>query len=467
MAAQADGATPTLVPPASPVPVTLPRGLALFLLPLALAGAAGLGAGLAPHPALVAVAAVGSAGALVLRVERAALAVITSAVFEDYLDLVSPWATEWLAALLVVAWLVRRAEGPPHDHRLRIAAVPSVLLLLAVGLAFAVHPHGAPGLEVCASYAGLVVVMLVLADCLCGPLAPRRAARAYVLSCVAASVCGIATAVVSDRHQVVGPVGSPDTFAFFLVAAVPLVGTVRARAAHPVWWVWASFATMMVAGLGTQSRAAFAALVAMIVVAVVTGLLALRYAGALLALVTSGVALVVAVLPLPIGEALTDPQSYADTNLAQRNDVRRVAADMTRASPVVGLGPAAFSLLDQDYREADAEPSDRALDTAYSSALEASAELGLLGLVTLYAVWLVPAAAARRRWLRDRSRITAATLLALDGLVTASVVESQQLALPLWFVAALALALGRPARSRLPVLAAGPDSRSSGQVVPR
>ena len=71
--------------------------------------------------------------------------------------------------------------------------------------------------------------MLVLADVLCGPLAPRRAARLYVLACVAASVCGIVTAILADSHRVAGPVESSDTLAFFLIAAVPLVGTVRTR----------------------------------------------------------------------------------------------------------------------------------------------------------------------------------------------------------------------------------------------
>jgi O-antigen ligase len=140
---------------------------------------------------------------------------------------------------------------------------------------------------------------------------------------------------------------------------------------------------------------------------------------------------------------------------------------MTKASPVVGLGPAAYSLFHQDYSDGDADPEESGIDTAYSTVLEASAELGGLGLLALYAAWLLPVVAARRRWQRDRSRLTAATLLALDGLLTASVLESEQYVLPLWFLAALALALGRPARPRVPVFGDGPHNRSSGQVMPR
>ena len=66
----------------------------------------------------------------------------------------------------------------------------------------------------------------------------------------------------------------------------------------------------------------------------------------------------------------------------------------------------------------------------------------------VYAVWLVPAATARRRWLRDRSQLVASVLLAFDGLLVASVLESEQWVLPLWFLAAMAVALGGPAPVR-------------------
>jgi putative inorganic carbon (hco3(-)) transporter len=444
-----------------PAPVTRPRGRVAFLL-LPVAAALGLGAGAWPGTTLVVVAAAGSAVVLVGRVEWAALAVVCGSVFEAYLSLVSPWATEWLAAVLLVAWAVRRAQGPLHSRRLAPVVLPVLALAAAVVVSFLVHPHGRAGLEVCAKYAELVLVMLVLADVMCGPLRPRRAARWYVLACVAASVCGIVTALVDDRHQVVGPVTNADTLAFFLVAAVPLVGTVRSEARQPVWWVWACFATLMLAGIGTQSRPAFVALVAMVLVAVLTGVLALRYAGALIAVVTTGVALVIAVLPLPFGQAITDPQRLSDTNISQRNDFRIAAFEMTRHSPLVGLGPAAFPLFHQDHHRVDAKERD--LDTAYSTALEASAELGLVGLAALYAVWLVPAVAARRRWLRDRSRFVGGVLLAIDGLLIASLLESEQRVLPMWFLAAMAVALSGPARVRPPLFAASSDRRSSGQV---
>ena len=134
---------------------------------------------------------------------------------------------------------------------------------------------------------------------------------------------------------------------------------------------------------------------------------------------------------------------------------------------MVGLGPGAFPLFHQDYRDHDDHFRAPDLDTAYSTVLETSAELGLLGVLALYAVWMVPAAAARRRWLRDRSRLAAGVLLALDGLLTASVLESEPYVLPLWLMAAMALALSRPRRVRRPIFAGGTDDSSSGQVMAR
>jgi putative inorganic carbon (hco3(-)) transporter len=450
--------------PAGRVPATRPRGRLAFVLPVPLAAAAGVAAGAAPGPTLVAACAVVSAVVLVRRVEWAALAVVCASVFEGYLGAISPWATEWLTAVLLVAWAVRRAHGPLHHHRLTGVVVPVLALAAVLGLAWLGHPHGRAGLAVGLTYVELGLVMIVLADVLCGPLQPRRAARWYVLACVAASVCGIVTALVDDRHRVAGPVTNADTFAFFLVAAIPLVGTVRSSREQPVWWTWACLAALMVAAVGTQSRPAFVALVGMVLIAVLTGVLALRYAGALVAVLTTGVALVIAVLPLPIGQAFTDPQRLSDTTITQRNDFRLAAIEMTRDSPFLGQGPAAYPLFHQDFHQIAAEERD--LDTAYSTALEASAELGLAGLIVLYAVWIVPAAGARRRWLRDRSRLVAGTLLAIDGLLIASLLVSAQQVLPLWFLAAMAFALGRPRPVRPPIFAPALHERPSGQPMP-
>ena len=168
-------------------PVTRPRGRLHFVLPLLLAAGVGVTAGASPHTALIVTAAVVSAVVLTVRLEWAALAVICTAVFEDYLDLLSPWAHEWLVLLLVIAWAVRRAQGPLHEHRLLTTTVPAAVFAAVLVLSTALHPNGYTGAVVVGRYAELLVVLLVLADTLAGPLAPHRAARFYVWSCVAAA----------------------------------------------------------------------------------------------------------------------------------------------------------------------------------------------------------------------------------------------------------------------------------------
>lgn len=448
-------------------PVTRPAGRAAFAWPLVPALPAGVAAGVDPATALVVVAAAVSGLVLVWRVDRAALALLVGVVFQDYLARISPHALVWLVAVLLVAWVVRRAQGRLHPHRLRLVALPGLALAAVAVVSYAAHPLGLPGLWVLVAYVLLVAVTLVLADCLCGPLPPRRAARVYVLACVAAAVCGLLTAVLSDRHRVVGPVANADAFAFLLVAAAPLVGTVRSRPDQPVWWVWGSFATLTVAGVGTQSRSALLALLGMVLVAVATRLLSPRYAGALLGVVATLAALVVTTLPLPVGQALSDPQRYADASLAQRQDARAAALAMTEAAPLLGMGPAAYPLLHRDYLDADDDAAPVDVDTAYSTLLETSAELGVLGGLALYATWLLPAVGLVRRWREHRSPLRGGVLLALVGLLTASVGEARAVALPLWFLAALSIGLGRPHLVRTPLPGPPPERSPSGQVALR
>jgi O-antigen ligase len=453
-----------VAPHLGPVPLTRPRGRPEFVLPLLLAAVAGLGAGASPHTALVVTAAVVTALVLTVHLEWAAMAVIGTAVFEDYLDLLSPWAWEWLVLLLVVAWAVRRAHGPLHERRrLLTTTFPAGVFALLLLLSAALHPNGYAGGVAVGRYVELLVVLLVLADTLSGPLAPRRAAQCYVGSCVLAAVCGIITATLSESHRVVGPLALADDLAFSLLAAVALLGTIRRRTSQPTWWVWAATAVLLLALVGTRSRATILALLVMLVISVATRMISLRYAGAMLVLVATVIAFVLAVLPHPIGDAISDPQRYAETKIQERNDVRQAAFAMTRDHPVLGVGPGSFALYNQDYRDEGEKPTDLDVDVAYSSVLEVSAELGTLGVLALLAVFVAPGAALRRRWSEDRSGLAAVTLLALGGLLVASLLESEQYRLPLWFIAAMAAAIGHEARPRPALFGPG----SSGQVPTR
>jgi putative inorganic carbon (hco3(-)) transporter len=290
-----------------------------------------------------------------------------------------------------------------------------------------------------------------------GPLRPERVARTYVLACTAAAVCGIATAVLTAEHRVAGPVERPGDLAFFLVVALPLVGTVRRPHDQPMWsrgqsaektrgpsWpVHLSVAVLAVGLLGTGSLGGYAGAGVVLVLAAATRLLGTGLTAALLGLAALGMALVVTVLPRPVGDALADPQRYAEATLSQRADLWQSAADMTAASPVLGLGPGAFALW---YDGPGLDDSAASSGSAHSTPLEAAADLGLLGAVALYLAWTWPAVAALRR--RRRSTFATALVVAAEGGLAVSLFESEQHRLPLWLLAATLLAVAAAGRAR-------------------
>ena len=243
----------------------------------------------------------------------------------------------------------------------------------------------------------------------------------------------------------VGPVANVDTLAFFLVAALPLVGTVRTRLEQPVWRVWACFAVLLVAGVGTQSRAALVAVVGMIVVAVLTG-----HAGAALRRGAAGRGhdrrgarhrrAAAAHRPGPHRPAALLRHQHRP---AQRRAARGVRDDQgqprgrarVRARSRCSTRTTATTATTTES-ETSTPPTAPSSRPRPSSACSVSWRCTRCG-------WC-PA-----RPPDDAGSATApawppASLLALVGLLIASLLESEQYVLPLWFMAAMALALGRP-----------------------
>jgi putative inorganic carbon (hco3(-)) transporter len=427
-----------------PLPLTRSRGRLAVLLPLPFAVALGLAAGLAPRLTLVVLVLGVASAVLLVRLEWAALAVIGTSVFADYVDRLAPHPTEWLVLLLLLAWVVRRAAQPRRPApRAPALLVPAGLLAAVLVGSLALNGAGPADLETAGRYAATLVAAVVLADCLTGPLAPRTAAAAYVLTCSAAALCALVTAVVTDDHRVAGPLADPDQLALYLVVALPMVGAVRRLprqrgwATHErgpsgwdAWPAWACGVVLVVALLGTESLAGYLALGVVLLAASANGLLSTRYTAAALGLVATGIALVFAVLPRPVGDALAEPEAHG--GLEQQLDGWAAAARSTAESPLLGHGPGAFA------RHHDT-PAD-------STPLEVAADLGVLGAAALYAAVLVPALPRPGRVRRRRRGLRAAVPVALAGAVTASLLVGAQLLLPLWLLAAFSVALRAPTR---------------------
>ncbi|GGO78747.1 O-antigen polymerase [Nocardioides deserti] len=437
-------------------PVTRPRATSAVIVPLLLAALGGLALGYAPALTVPGLAALVVGTALLVRLEWAALAVVTTAVFEDYLALVDPRATKLLAVVLVASWLVRRSRGPLRGptHPLagarshgRTAVLGATLVLVVVLLAStALHANGSTGAAVLARWAGFVVVLLVLVDAMRGPLAPRTVARCYVLACAAAAVCGLVTYLVGADRRVGGPIGDPNDLAFFLLAAVPLGVALRAGARRP--WVYdVAVVVVLAALLGTLSRGALLGLVVAVLVALVVGLVTWRAVVVLGMVGLTTVALALSVFPQLVGTSIEQKGSVADQNVSERLDLWESAGRMTLDAPVLGHGPGAYSLEHREYLDRLPDDVDHDLDVAHNTYLETSAELGLLGLAAWLGLLVAGYLAARSGWRARGDRLAGAVGVALAGTAVAAVFVTEQYFLPLWLLCALGASL---ARERLP-----------------
>jgi len=441
------------------------RASAAIVAVAALAAAAGLGvaAGVAPVLTAAAVAAMVSAVVLLPRLEWAALALVCAAVFADWLALLSAHATAWLTALLLLAWAVRRAAGPIHARCPAWVLLPSGVLTAVLALTAAAQWQGVGSLRTTASYAVPLAVFVVLVDCLCGPLAPRRAARAYVVSCVLAAVAALAAAALTPTHRLSGPLDRPDELALFLLAAVPLAPTLARRPTlTPRTWapsrrrevvlVSAVVTVLVAALLGTRSRAALIALLVVVGVAVVTRTLSLPQGGAFAAVVGAGAVFVLVAGPYLSGGLTAGLGPDRDPGLVARVECWHEAVRATAQSPLLGSGAGSgVGNWTDSWTDSWTGSWTGSRPDGCSTVLQASRDLGVVGAAALVAVVVVPLAGARCRWRRDRSRLTAAVCLALSGLLVLSLVQTAQFVLPLWLLAALAAALGRRNRGRLGV----------------
>ncbi len=81
-------------------------------------------------------------------------------------------------------------------------------------------------------------------------------------------------------------------------------------------------------------------------------MLPIRYAGVLMARRHDRIRLRAGGAAAPIGEAMSDPQRYAEMRIDERNDVRPRRWDDEEA-PLLGHGPGADALFHQDYRAKD------------------------------------------------------------------------------------------------------------------
>ncbi|MCD4534497.1 O-antigen ligase family protein [Nocardioides sp. cx-169] len=422
------------------------RGRPVVVPALTAAVVLGLAAGFAPREALLGLLLLGVVVTLLLRVDWAALVVVGTAVFEDYLTLVDPRAVKGLAALLVCSWLLRRCAGLRHRSDVSPVLVCALVFVGVLLAATVLHANGRTGLDILLRYAGFLAVLAVLTDCMRGGLAPARVARVYVVSCTLASVCGVLVYILGGDRRVGGPIEDPNDLAFFLLAALPLAFALR-RTARRGWTYDLAAGLVLLALLGTLSRGALVGVAVMLFAALLMGLVRLRLALGFAALLGAGVLVVLAAFPQLVDTSLDQKGHVAGQNISERLDLWQSASAMTLESPVLGLGPGSFSLQHRDYADSLPRDVNHHLSVAHNTYLEISSETGLVGLTAFLAILVAAYAGARSRWRRTGDLLGAAVCVALLGTAAAAAFVTEQYFLPLWLLAALGAGLA-PVRGR-------------------
>jgi O-antigen ligase/polysaccharide polymerase Wzy-like membrane protein len=399
----------------------------------------------APRMTLEVVAAVVVVGALLLRVEWAALVFVAVEPFEDYAKSISGSAVKILGALLFLAWLIRLPARPRSDS-LRHPVVIGAFSLLGVLLASTVlHSNGSLGTEVALRYVSYLGALIVLAQRMRDTLPARRVAVTYVAAITVAAVVGI-VAYFGGELRAGGPISDPNDFAFFLVGSLPLLAVLRSGSRWRLGYDAAGIAVLL-ALLLTYSRGGLAAVAAMVLYALITGRIRLRIV-ATVAVVAAIVGIgIYAVHPSTIDTSLHAKGQVAQQNVDERLKRWQVAAEMAADNPVFGLGPAGFRENYDRYVQHRVTDPNHPLDVSHDTYLEVAAELGLAGLAAFLAVLGFGFAGARRRALSARgsddpdARLAEAVCIAFVGTVVAAFFLTEQYYLPLWLLAAFGAAL--------------------------
>jgi O-antigen ligase len=399
-----------------------------------------------PVVSLAVVAAVGVAVALVVNVELAALTFISVAPFESYAKAVSGSAVKALGGVLFVAWLyhvIARRNRVELGHPVTRAAG---VLLAALMASTVLHPNGVLGSQVLIRYLSYISAFVVLVDCLQNQLSHRRAAQVYVSASWLAAVFGLIDYFQGSLRSG-GPVGDPNDFAFFLIAALALCIGLRAGARRR--WVYDLTAlTLGLAILATLSRGALIGVAVMLLFAVATRQIPLR---ALIITASLGAAVLLGVLlidPTQLSDSLHAKGVVAQQNVDERVIRWQVAAEMTYDHPLLGLGPAGFRENYDRYLDFGATDALDQLDVAHETYLEVSSELGLIGLAAFVSVigfgfrgaWR----AATRRG--PDAALAGSVCVGLVGTLVAAAFLTEQYYLPLWLLAALGAAAERSSR---------------------
>lgn len=430
-------------------------GRGVILLAGALSAVLAYAAALSPLVALAGLGGVVLLLLVLLWAEAVLLLLVAVLPWEDLLQYPTETisAVKVLGLLLAGAWALR-ALGQRTELRLPSTLAPVLVFGMLVGASLVLSPDPVGGVQKLLRYALFIVFFFLVVQLCDSRRSVRRLLRVLTLSASGAAIWALVAFLGGQLERAAGPIGDPNDFAFLIATVLPVAGLLfveepRRRA------LWAACLALMVAAtLATLSRGALVGLAALLVWAIASR--RVPVVGVVAALLTLGAVVLAAVAfwsPL-IEEKVEQKGRVADENAASRLGFWDAAARMAYDHPVMGVGPARFGEESDDYLlDSRSELDDPAVHNSY---LEIAAENGIPALLAFLAYlggsWVLLGRARRESEAAgdaDGARLATALQAAFVVAVASAMFLSQQLALPLWLIGALAVAIASDPLARL------------------
>ncbi|KZB81053.1 O-antigen ligase family protein [Amycolatopsis regifaucium] len=361
---------------------------------------------------------------------------------EGYLTAAHPHLGKVAPALLIATWLVVRLRQRSLPSPTPLHAVLALLAVVVAATA-AMHSPGAFTAEYLVRWLPFLVLTVVLADVACREVPIRGLLLAMAAGATVAGVGALYSLIFEGQARASGPQADPNDLAYFLVAAIPLLFVAGRGSRWRLAVVVLAGAVLVAGAMATFSRGGVLGLAA------ATGWLTLRRVLPWRALAVG----VVAVATLLMGaslfagprleRAVEEKTFIAASNVDTRELRWQAAVRMVAEHPVSGVGPGGF-------REAYAAEShnaeiDEQTPVAHNMYLEVAAELGLPGFALFGTVIGIAGVVSERAirlaaWSSSFRIEVVAIQASLLAVLVMSTFLSEQYYLPLWSLAALAVA---------------------------
>lgn len=422
-------------------------GRGVILLALGVSAVLAFAAARSPFLALAAVAAVVLLLFVFVLAEAVLLVLLGALPWEGLLHYPSETvsAVKLLGLLLLGAWAFRVLQ-PGGRLRMPSTALPVIGLGFVVGVSLIVSPDPSAGMAKVLRYALFIGFFILTVQLVTSRASMKRALRVLTLSTTAAALWALVAFLGGELERAGGPITDPNDFAFLIAAVLPLTAYlwIEEPGRRVVWSV--CFALQAGATLATLSRGALVGLAALAVWAIATRRVPIF--GVLAGIATTIVLVLIALLfwsPL-INERLESKERIQGQNASSRLAFWDAAVRMWYDRPVAGVGPGRFNDEAPNYVRNSGLPLKNPV--THNSYLEILAENGIFALAFFLAYIWGSWRSLRRSWrtaLLDGDdegvRLSTALQAAFVVAVVGAFFLSQQLALPLWLIGALAAAL--------------------------